>query len=178
MQQFSKAKMQFQKCNNLALLEEDENEETDTYSEDQVDEGVTLMNPAARTQQLWKQHNSSLTKRGLLLEQHAIEECAQEEDVLSVSNKENSVKKGRKHAMPNQTMTNGFLPPNTHVSDLPPCLHDASPIPIKIQTDARIKKHLLPHEPTSENSLNLLFYDFNSKQRQGGDAYVCATAQG
>jgi hypothetical protein len=47
----------------------------------------------------------------------------------------------------------------------------------EVQNDTRVKKHLL--EEVNEK-MSLLFYDFNSSQRQnpGANPYVCSTSQG
>ena len=47
----------------------------------------------------------------------------------------------------------------------------------EVQNDTRVKKHLL--EEVNEK-MSLLFYDFNSSQRQnpGVNPYVCSTSQG
>jgi hypothetical protein len=99
---------------------EEENEETDAYSEDQdqIEDDMPASNfmNASRTQNQWKFHNNSLTKRGILDEENgAIEECANEEDILSNSNKENAAaqqsqqkQKSKKKPIQNQTMTSGF----------------------------------------------------------------------
>jgi hypothetical protein len=50
-------------------------------------------------------------------------------------------------------------------------------IRVEIQKDERVKQHLLEEV---NDKMNLLFYDFNSSQRQNphSNAYVCATSQG
>ena len=65
---------------------------------------------ASKTQNQWKLHNNSLTKRGggLIEDGAAIEECVYEEDLLSNSNKENKKKSNKKKPIQNQTVTNGF----------------------------------------------------------------------
>jgi hypothetical protein len=82
------------------LEEEEENEETDAYSEDldQMPEddpqfgSVKVANPS-KTQSQWGfHHNNSVTRRMLKQSNGAIEECANEEDILSNSNKENAEK--------------------------------------------------------------------------------------
>lgn len=52
-------------------------------------------------------------------------------------------------------------------------------IRVEIQNDERVKQHLLEEV---NDKMNLLFYDFNSSQRQNPHAssnpYVCVTSQG
>lgn len=95
MQQFSKANKYSEFGNKNYTLMEEENEETDAYSEDQdqIEDDMPASNfvNASRTQNQWKFHNNSLSKRGMLEDDNgAIEECANEEDILSNSNKENA----------------------------------------------------------------------------------------
>jgi hypothetical protein len=192
MAQFSQ---QMQQSKNYALQEAESNEETDAYSEeqDQIEEPIL----ASKTQNQWKLHNNSLSKRGGgIIEEGAIEECAYEEDLLS--NKENK----RKKPIQNQTATNGFdynknreslrsrqIPSRSSnrgkfqfqqagIERLPEWKETKNHgIRVEIQNDERVKQHLLEEV---NDKMNLLFYDFNSSQRQNlhSNPYACVTSQG